>query len=836
MSLDKYWAKRDFGKTPEPRGKAVKAGKQLAYFIQKHDARNLHYDFRLELDGTLKSWAIPKGPSLDPADKRLAVHVEDHPLEYGLFEGEIPAREYGAGKVQVWDKGVWEADGDPADGYRRGHLKLTLNGVKLSGRWALVRMGAPKQEKENWLLIKEKDSAARTGKDADITRLQPDSVLAKPAKKNAPKRTPEVESPEAAGALETAMPEMIRPQLATLADRAPHGDAWLSEIKFDGYRAVCRIENKTAALFTRTGNDWSKKWKTIADAAAQLPVTQAWLDGEVVAIDEHGAISFQLLQNIARNAAPGRLAYYVFDLLYLNGYDLRPLPLAERKALLEALLEKADPEGPLLYSQHVDGNPADVFSHACMHALEGIIAKRADAPYESARNNNWLKVKCQLRQEFVIGGYTDPAGSREKFGALLLGVHDDAGQLHYAGRVGTGFADATLKALHKDFRKLAATASPFVKAPPRSGAPALHWLKPALIAEVKFAQWTDGGLVRHASFVGLRKDKPAREIRREKPVPVEEAAAPAQPRRPTGAAADAKGPTVAGVRLTHPSRALFPETGITKLKLARYYEDIAEWVLPHLAQRPLTLVRCPNGGGQQCFFQKHANDTIGPGIEKIEVPGGDAATYMMVNSIPSLIGMVQMSVLELHTWGARNGHLDQPDRIIFDLDPAPGLDWMRVVEAAQLIRGLLDEIGLASFVKTTGGKGLHVVVPIKPEKSWAEIKAFSRAIAEHLEKMLPDRFTASMSKAKRGGRIFVDYLRNALEATAVAAYSTRARLGAPVSTPLAWEELGEEIRSDTFTVLNLRARLDSLKQDPWADYFLLKQRVTAKMQRTFGAN
>ena len=832
MTLEKYHAKRDFSKTAEPRGALARPGTQLSFVVQKHAARNLHYDFRLELDGTLKSWAVPKGPSLDPGDKRLAVHVEDHPVEYGSFEGDIPAHEYGAGNVIVWDRGTWTPVGDAAAGYRKGHLKFTLDGEKLSGGWALVRMGRPKEGKDNWLLIKERDDAACEGEEAEVTARLPDSVLSGKASTKAKAAKAAKTGKARAAGVKAALPAMIEPQLATLTDRAPEGDEWLAEIKFDGYRALCRLQDGRAAMYTRAGNDWTAKWKDIAEAAAALPADEAWLDGEVVALDEKGNVSFQLLQNNMAEAR-GRLAYYVFDLPFLNGYDLRGMPLVQRKELLRALLEKTDPAGLLRYSDHLAGNAKDAFSHACMHGLEGVIVKRADAPYAVTRSQSWLKLKCQQRQEFVVGGYTDPAGRREKFGALLLGVYEDGGGLRYAGRVGTGFDAAMLRGLHKDFAALASDTPPFRDPPKQRGAPGLHWLKPRLVAEVKFAQWTNDGLIRQGAFIGMRSDKPAREIRHEVPVPVE----PVQEAPPTvrkrSAKAAASEDTVAGVRLTHPARVLFADAGVTKLDLAHYYEDIADWILPHLEQRPLTLVRCPQG--HHCFFQKHANDSTAEGVGRVDVPtGGASATYMTAGTLPELISLVQMGVLELHTWGARAGHLDTPDRIIFDLDPDTALEWKTVVEGALLVRSLLDDIGLASFVKTTGGKGLHVVVPLTPQRSWDEVKAFSKSLATHLERMLPKRFVASMSRAKRGGRIFVDYLRNASEATAVAAYSTRAKPNAPVSAPLGWDELADSrLRSDSYTVLNLRQRLDGLKQDPWADYFRTRQKLGAKMLEAF---
>lgn len=821
MSLAKYRKKRDFGKTPEPRGRTAQSHQQLEYFIQKHDARRLHYDFRLELAGKLLSWAVPKGPSLDPADKRLAVHVEDHPLEYGTFEGVIPPKQYGAGTVLLWDRGIWTPEGDPAKGYRQGRLKFHLEGKKLSGGWNLVRMGPPKNDKENWLLIKERDAAARRGAAADITARAPESV-AKPSAPKVKKSTPAI---SAGGARKKPMPEIIKPQLATLSEHAPQGDDWLSEVKFDGYRVLCRIEQGEARLFTRAGHDWTGKWKPIAAAAARLPVEQAWLDGELVALDENGSIRFQALQNSMQAGAPAHLAYYVFDLVYMNGLDLTQVPLLERKQLLQQLLAAQPADGPILYNDHIVGGAREVFEHACVHGLEGIVAKRADAVYSQSRGKSWLKIKCRHRQEFVIGGFTDPAGTRKEFGALLVGVYDDAQKLRYAGRVGTGFDQDTLKIFSGKFHALEQTHAPFINPPTGREAHGVHWLKPQLVAEVDFAEWTGSGVIRHAAFIGLREDKPSREIVRERasPAPVAD-----QKKIPAGSA------QVAGVSLSHASRVLFPGIGWTKLDLARYYERIAERIIPHLHNRPLTLVRCPHGGTGKCFFQKHVNETTTEDIERVKVPEDHgAALYMMANNVQAIVSLVQMGVLELHTWGAKAGHLDKPDRLIFDLDPAPDLPWTQVVEAALLMRALLEDLGLRSFLKTTGGKGLHIAVPLKPERPWPEVKAFTRAIAEHLANTIPDRFTAKISKAKRTDKIFIDYLRNGSGATAVAAYSTRARPGAPISTPIAWEELDENLHSDSFTASNIQQRLDNLRADPWAEYFQLKQRLSAAMLRKY---
>jgi bifunctional non-homologous end joining protein LigD len=878
MSLDKYVSKRNFTITPEPRGKVVSnKGEPLRFFIQEHHATRLHYDFRLEMNGTLKSWAVPKGPSLDPTEKRLAVLVEDHPLDYGTFEGEIPAKQYGAGTVLLWEKGVWTPDGDPEAAFRKGHLKFHLEGHKLAGGWTLVRMGkpAPEGEKENWLLIKENDDEARHGGDAEITVLRPESVRTlddapasgkvarkgkaapesgKVARKSKAAAANANADAKGAGAVKRKLPDFIQPQLATLVDKAPEGDEWLVEIKFDGYRGVARIDKGRAQIYTRAGNDWSAKWPTLTAACAALPVQSAWLDGEVVVMGANGATNFHDLQNMAQKAMQERLVYYVFDLPYLNGYDLRAVPLVERKRLLKELLSGQPEDGVLRYSDHVAGEAREAYSHACMHGMEGLVVKRADAPYAETRSKTWLKVKCAHRQEFVIGGYTDPAGARNQFGALLLGVYDEDGQLRYAGRVGTGFDEETLKLVAGRMRKVEAKQSPFAEKLRGADIRGVHWLKPALVAEVRFAEWTNANAVRHAAFMGLRDDKKARDVRRERAKAVaavepeaerEAHAADAPAKGRAGAAAKSapqpvrtgrggKDALLEGVAISHPERVLFADAGVSKIDLAQYYADVADWILPHVLQRPLMLVRCPNGGGGQCFYQKHAAETTSPEITRVSVPTKHGPTeYMMVETKRALVAMVQMGVLELHTWGAKRSALDKPDRVIFDLDPDPGVPWERVIEAAQLVRTLLDEIGLRSFVKTTGGKGLHVVAPFKPEHDWDTVKDFTQRIAQHLARLAPDRFTANMSKAKRQGRIFIDYLRNAQEATAVAAYSTRARPGAPVSVPLAWEELSPALHSNAYTVTNVRERLAALKQDPWADYFTLKQRLTAKMLKTF---
>ncbi|WDZ98294.1 DNA ligase D [Herbaspirillum sp. WKF16] len=849
--LERYRAKRNFSITPEPSGETTrrKTGKRAApqalqFFIQRHHARRLHYDFRLELDGVLKSWAVPKGPSLDPHDKRLAVRVEDHPLDYGSFEGDIPEHQYGAGHVVLWDRGQWQPEGDPAAGLEKGHLAFALRGEKLAGRWALVRMGhADARGKENWLLIKEADEAAARGKEAAVTELRPESVAGQgdPAPRKVRKAAGAKDAPvQVAGLKPSRMPARIAAQLATLVAQAPQGEEWLSEMKFDGYRGLCRIAKGRAAIHTREGLDWNARWPVLVQALQKLPVDDAWIDGEVVALDAEGGISFEALQHYThgeQQQADGvRLALYAFDLPYLNGHDLRGLPLIQRKQLLRELIPGADEEGLLLYSEHIVGQADEVFKHACRHGMEGIVAKRADAPYTGRRDRNWLKIKCERRQEFVIGGYTDPAGQRSGFGAILVGVYGDNGDLHYAGRVGTGFDERLLGSLLKKFKALEQGKPAFARPPTGQQLRGVHWIAPELVAEVKFAQWTRAGILRHGAFVALREDKKPRHIVREAVGETGPAAAPEKPSRAAAKGADPSAPvTVAGVRLTHPGKILFPDTGLTKLELARYYQSVARWILPELRRRPLSLVRCPDGHAGKCFFQKHAGQGMPDAIEPIEVPEGEGtAQYMMVNDVAGLVATVQMGVLELHAWGSTGRDLLHPDRIVFDLDPAPDVPWPTVVEGAQLLRGLLQEVGLECFLKTSGGKGLHLMVPIRPEHDWETVKDWAHRVAAHLARHLPDRFIARMTKAARGGKIFVDYLRNAPGATTVVAYSPRSRDGAPVSAPIAWEELDDTLKPDAFKVANMAQRIGHLQGlDPWKDFATSRQRLTSRMLAAF---
>lgn len=758
MRLEEYRKKRDFRHTPEPRGaRRGKAG-ELHFVIQKHAARRLHYDFRLELDGTLKSWAVPNEPSTDPGVKRLAVHVEDHPLDYASFEGVIPEGHYGAGKVEIWDEGVWRPQGDARAGYKKGHLAFELEGKRLHGAWDLVRMRPKPGEKgkENWLLIKSAKEAQKS--------------IAAP------------------------MPRMISPQLATLVETVPEGDDWVFEIKYDGYRMLSRIDDGKVRIYSRNGKDWTSRFPRHAQALAKLPVRQAWLDGEMAVFLPDGNTSFQALQNSLEEGAEANVLYAVFDLLYLDGEDWSARPLLERKDRLRELLAKKAP--PLVfYSEHLEAGGKDAWAHACEHEMEGIIGKRSDAPYLQQRSRSWIKLKCRRGQELVIGGYTEPAGSRSGFGALLMGVRDENG-LRYAGKVGTGFDDRTLASLRKRLARLAQKKSPFTEgAAAQKGA---HWVKPELVADIKFHGWTEDGLVRQGSFVGLREDKPPREVEKEKPEEEN---------------------TVAGVAITHPERVLYSAAQLTKLDLARYYESVGEWILPQLLDRPLSLVRCPRGPEQKCFFQRNAHETM-----------PTRGKFIVADTLPALEQLVQMGVIELHTWGSRAKKPLAPDRMIFDLDPGPELPWVAVVNGATLVRTLLNELRLESYVKTTGGKGLHVVVPLRPEHSWKDIKDFTRRVAEHLAVTLPGQFTAKISKALRRGKIFVDYLRNQEGATAVSAFSVRARERATVSVPLAWNELSASLKPDRFDVKGTLSRLKHLKADPWEGYSE-RQRLTQAMRK-----
>ncbi|RZI85504.1 MAG: DNA ligase D [Rubrivivax sp.] len=817
--LAHYRLKRDFKITSEPQGQTGKRGHGLSFVIQKHAARRLHYDFRLELDGTLKSWAVPKGPSLDPKDKRMAVHVEDHPLDYANFEGVIPPKQYGAGTVIVWDRGEWIPLGDPQAGYRAGKLKFELKGVKLSGHWTLVRMhGRDGERQEPWLLIKENDEAARPAAEYDIVSALPDSVLAKAPNSTRAKASTKAKAPPGrarkadnalpAGAVPADLPLNLSPQLAVLVDTIPPGDDWVYELKYDGYRLLARIDGDDVRLFTREGNDWTSRMKGLAQAVKDLALPSGWLDGEIIVQGEDGAPDFQLLQNAFDTAHTQNIQYVVFDLPYFGGHDLRQVPLVERRALLQKIMAAATPTSRVKFSESFSVPPQGLLHKACEMHLEGLIGKRANAPYTSSRSPSWVKLKCTRRQEFVIGGYTDPKGSRVGLGALLLGVHDEHGALHYVGNVGTGFGRDTLTSLLGKLEALSADKPPFVDiAKGERG----NWVKPKLVAEISFAGWTREGKLRQGVFHGLRTDKPATVITREKPMPTSQL----KP-TPSTAAAQPK------LRVTHPDRIIDPSTGITKLELVQYYDKVAEHMLPHLKQRPVSLVRGPEGIGGELFFQKHGDKLKIQGIKQLD-PALDPGhpSLLEVSTRQALLSSVQMNVIEFHTWNATTRTIEKPDRVVFDLDPGEGVAWPRLQEAAELVRVLLEELGLKSLLKTSGGKGLHVVVPITPSLGWDEVKNFSQAVVQHLARVLGDRFVSKSGPKNRVGKIFVDYLRNGRGATTAAAWSVRARPGMGVSVPLAWHELSTITSGAHWTLRTVDERLSL--PNPWADQGPMKQ-------------
>ncbi len=856
MALTEYRSKRDFAKTPEPAGAATRetASPKLSFVIQKHAARRLHYDFRLELDGVLKSWAVPKGPSLDPGEKRLAVHVEDHPLEYGGFEGVIPQGQYGAGTALIWDRGSWTPlDPQPQAAYAKGNLKFVLDGEKLHGKWAMVRMGGKHAGRrgENWLLIKERDQAAvpqsgdrvvadnpksvATGRGLDEIAADRDRVWGphgeEPGAADDPpasQNEPQARIAPIPGARKGRLPADPKPQLATAADQAPDGTQWFHEIKYDGYRLMARIAGGRVQLLTRSGLDWTAKFPALVGRFAALPAAAALIDGELVHLEPDGTTSFAHLQDAIAEARTDELVFYAFDLLHLDGCDLSGAALEDRKAALAGLVAP-DAAGLLRYSDHQVGRGPEFYRHAAGFGLEGIVAKRRDRPYRPGRSKDWLKIKSAYRDEFVVIGFTDPAGSRQGLGALLAGYYDRNGALHYAGRVGTGFDDARLAELRARLGPLERAAAPVQGLPKGASVKGVHWTRPALVAELRYAGWTDDKVLRHAAFLGLREDKDAAEIVRETGAPDPPAAAAA---KPVSAPRARDGSTqFAGVRLSNPDRVLYPEAGITKLDLVRYYAEIADWALPQLAHRPLSLLRCPTGLGGESFFQKHAGAGMPKALRRIEI---DGETHLAIEDLAGLIALVQLGVLEIHPWGSTVDHIEEPDRITFDLDPDTGLPWPQIAAAALEIRDVLLGFGLVSFAKSTGGKGLHVVAPLTPKLGWPQIKSFTKRVADRLAAQHPERYTTNQAKRARQGRIYIDYLRNGRGATAIGAYSSRARPGAPVGIPLFWSEVEEAVRAEGFTIVTVPARLAALKSDPWAEIGKVRQTIAADVWRKLG--
>lgn len=795
-ALATYNDKRDFARTPEPAGKEQRSPGGNLFIVQKHEATRLHWDFRLEVDGVLKSWAVTRGPSADPDDKRLAVRTEDHPLSYARFEGSIPKGEYGGGTVMLWDQGTWApVEGKSAKDLEKGHLHFRLDGERMKGDWLLIRLKPrPGEKRENWLLRKIDDAHAGIGdtlvehgltsvltgrtmaeiaadkggtrslagkKGADFA-----AVMQKAARHNAG-----AAKPAAGKAKSVALPKFEKPQLATLVDHVPAGNEWMHEIKFDGYRALAAVSGDKVAIYTRSGLDWTDKFAPLADKLRALDLPPSLIDGEIIAYGKDGNPDFSALQSALKRGRGAQkpldlLAFHAFDLLSLNGEDLKPLPNIERKERLEALLAHAQP--PIHVADHVIGAGERLFSAMCKAGQEGIIAKRIDAPYRSERTRNWVKVKCTLRQEFVILGWTKSSTKIRPFASLLLGQREGEAMV-YKGKVGTGFDADMLGTLARKMALLARKEAPAEV--PRSEARGVQWVAPKLVAEIAFAEITADGHVRHGSFVGLRQDKEAASVTPEK---IEAAPVPRE----------------ASITITHPERVIF-EGGHTKGELADYYRAVVPLMLPFAANRPISLVRCPQGRAKRCFFQKHDSGTFGRHVHHVPITekDGGAEDYLYISDAEGILNCVQMGTIEFHGWGAKVDDVEQPDRMIFDLDPDEDLDFGDVKRAAQDIRKKLADLGLVTFAMLSGGKGVHVVVPLTPGHDWETHKDFSKRFAEALSMAEPERFVATMSKAKRKGRIFIDYLRNQRGSTAVLPFSARARAGAPVAVPIAWDEL-----------------------------------------------
>ncbi len=854
-TIDTYRRKRDFGVTKEPSpsdpASGARGGGKLQpapmFVVQKHHAHRagLHWDFRLERNGVLWSWAVRKGPSLDPADKRIAVHVEDHPLDYADFEGTIPDGQYGAGTVETWDRGTWEPLIDPDEGLRDGEIKFVLHGQRLSGKFTLVRLKPrPNQRsrQDNWLLIKGHDGLEREGADAEALEAAVPFDAKSADAPGQPKRQPrDLAIP---GAVKARLPDKPAPQLAAVADDPPDGEGWLAEIKFDGYRILACVDHGKVRLLTRNGNDWTDRLPAVAKAVSQLDVESAVVDGELVALDKDGVSSFPALQAALSGGRDQTLIYYLFDLLYLDGWNLQPCALRDRKACLKGI---GTWYGMLRYSDHQEGDTARMREAACKMKLEGIICKKADAPYRPGRGHDWLKLKCQGREELLVIGWTEPAGSRTGLGSLHLGYYDRDGRLHYAGGVGTGFSDDVLRTLRDRLDHLASPPPHGLMVAGEDLEHTIHWIRPELIAEISFASWSGAGRVRHAVFLGLREDKAPREVVRDPPDPDAERRAvdprdyagsanrrgpiiavppkhPAQGRaapaaaRSSSAIVTAKAPkarneTIEGITLTHPERALWP--GITKRDLVEYWLTVADHALPGLAHRPLAIVRCPEGIDGEHFFQKHGHGTMPAGVRD---GTADKAPYLAIDGLQGLVAMAQMSAIELHAWGATEADPLHPDQLVFDLDPGEGVKVPEIVAAALDMRERLDAMGLSSFCRTSGGKGLHVVVPLRAEQPWDPVRAWCKSFAESLSQQNPEKYLAHVKIADRRGRILIDWLRNGLGSTAVASFCPRARPGAGVATPLAWEEVTPKLDLGAFTVRTVPERLAKLRADPWADF------------------
>ncbi len=802
--LEEYNEKRNFEVTPEPEGRAENSEEGLRFVVQRHLARSDHYDFRLEWDGALLSWAVPKGPSYNTRDKRLAVHVEDHPLEYRNFEGVIPKGEYGGGTVMLWDEGTWEPFVNVEEGLREGSLKFALRGKRLRGRWALVRM-KPKagEADQNWLLLKEKDAYAK-----------PDGETFAPATSVRTGRTmEEIEKGEDEKITRNPF-QQADVQLARLVSEVPQGEGWLYELKYDGYRILAYIEAGGVQFITRNGNDYTNRFQHVADDLMDWSSGRAMvLDGEMVITDEKGRTDFQALQNYMKNPKGKNLTYIVFDLLALDGTDLRGRRLIERKELLEALMKDAPKN--LHYSRHSMGSGSESFAAACGLGLEGVIGKKADSTYSGTRNGDWIKLKCDKRQEFVIGGYTLTDKKTSGVSALLLGVYENE-EFVYTGRAGTGLSATDMKELETKFEHLKRPSAPFKLAPEARANETISWLEPELVAEIKFSEWTEDNLLRQASFKGLRTDKAPGDIKREKADDETQPRSPAKELEETVEANDGN-VIIEGVKITSPDKVIFGDPKITKADVARYYAQVSGRMLPYVSGRILSIVRCPKGVSQSCFYKKHPGpDSKGIMTMPIMNSDGETEDYFYIEDVSGLISEAQMGTLEFHTWGSRADELEKPDVMVFDLDPDEGMDLSTVRLGVKDLKSVLEELSLVSYLKTSGGKGYHVVLPLKPAVSWEAFHDFARRVAEVMESKWPDRYTSNVRKNKRVNKIFIDWIRNGRGATSVAPYSIRARTGARVSMPITWEEL-DTVAPDGVTMADALIRVAG--DDPWKEFF-----------------
>lgn len=781
--LAEYNARRNFDSTGEPAGMPGRARRTgLKFLVQKHDATRLHYDFRLEWDGVLLSWAVTKGPSTDPGEKRLAVRTEDHPLSYADFEGTIPKGEYGGGTVMLWDRGTWQPEGDPDEGLKDGKLTFTLQGSRMKGSWALIRMRS-KEKRENWLLIKHRDDCATDDPDG-LTEGAVTSITTGRDMAAIARGEDAAEPPAPDATRKGKRPGYRALQLATLYDAAPEGDDWLHETKFDGYRALAALGKGGTRLFTRSGKDWTDRFAALLGAFDPVPCDAALIDGEVMAARIEGS-AFSALQAALSDGSP--LLFYAFDLLALDGDDLTGAPLVARRKRLADLLAGAPKNGALRLSEHVVGHGPEIFAKACKAGAEGIISKRIDAPYRGRRTKAWRKIKCSRRQEFVIGGYRPSDKAGRPFASILVGTHD-GDRLRYRGRVGTGFAEADFELLQAAM--IQRKTSPFADVP-NDIARGARWVRPNLVAEVEFAEFTGDGYVRHGSYLGLRGDKAARAVRIEAPKE------------------DEMEETVLGVTISSADRRVFPDAGCTKIDIARHYARVGERMIELAGHRPISLFRCPGGLGEPCFFQKHGGGGMPDALSHIEVEesGGETADYLYATRPESLVAAAQMGTIEFHIWAARTDRLERPDRLVFDLDPDEGLDWSDVRTAAFELREVLARLGLEAGAIVTGGKGIHVWMPLRRTREWETVKLFAKTFAHVMAGKSPDRYTATMSKKKRKGRIFIDWLRNERSATAIAPYSLRARKGAPVAVPVTWDELERLKSANGFRMEDMGERL-----------------------------